>query len=93
MNDGRILHLWPARWVEVRRSFTPPRAMRRLAGYEGRELDRILLGITVIEYHDRKGRRRPRFVEVVGDQRVLDLDPDDSRRGRLQQDPTSGGTP
>ena len=59
-----------ARWTEVRRTFTAPVSVVKSArGYDTAELDRIMYGFTVIEYHDTKGRRRPKFVEVIGDQR------------------------
>lgn len=66
MDDGRCE---VSRWVEVRRTFTAPvSTVKSATGYDTAELDRIIYGFTVIEYHDAKGRRRPKFVDVIGDQ-------------------------
>lgn len=61
-----------ARWVEVRRTFTPPPPFKKVSSwgeYDNDRLHDMLVGVTVIEYHDRKGRKRPQFVHVVGDVR------------------------
>jgi hypothetical protein len=59
------------RWVEVRRTYTAPQNFKRLRTYGNwdADLDRLVFGVTVIEYRDVKDRRRPKFVEVIGDQR------------------------
>ena len=53
------------RWTEVCRRYTRPARIARIDGYDN--VDHLVLGVTVIEYHDRKGRRLPKFVQVVGD--------------------------
>lgn len=61
------------RWVEARRTYTRPENVKRVQTYGGDDwsvdLGYLVLGVTVIEYHDSKGKRRPKFVEVIGDQR------------------------
>lgn len=60
------------RWVEVRRTYTSADNVKRVRTYGGdweADLGYLMFGVTVIEYHDSKGRRRPKFMEVIGDQR------------------------
>jgi hypothetical protein len=68
-----VENLPAGRWIEVARTFTPPvsavKHIRTDSGPTDVNVNHLLMGVTVIEYRDAKGRRAPKFVELSGDHR------------------------
>jgi len=59
------------RWEEVRRVYTPPNSIVTKATNVGYDMImKISYGFTTIEYRDKKGRKKPEFAVLYGDQRL-----------------------
>ena len=56
-----------AKWVEVRRVFSPPNTNMKVSGLYAGDLERIVYGVTSIELRNSKNGDI-KFIEQIGDQ-------------------------
>lgn len=66
-----------SRWIEVRRTYSPPPPVSKMTApgwWEADDLARLMNGVTVIEFEDSKGQKPPYFKELRGDHRVSEIE-------------------